>query len=128
MNLLLDTHTYIWSLLDTDRLSLVARENVDDPANSLHLSIASLWEATIKIASGKMRVPGQSIDYFLHRAEQTGLSILPVLPSHLRQLQRLPALHRDPFDRILVSQSMVEQMPLISIDPALRQYNVNILW
>jgi len=125
---LLDTHTFLWSLLEEDHLSPTAVAALDDPTNELHLSMASLWEATIKIASGKMRVPGQSVDYLLQKIEETGVKLVPILPLHLQQLQVLPRLHGDPFDRIILCQSIVEQMPIISADTALRRYQTSILW
>jgi len=128
VKLLLDTHTFLWSVGDDPRLSATARQNISDPSNDLFISIASLWEATVKITIGKMRVPGDSIDYLLHRATQTGVTTLPILSMHLQQLQKLPMLHRDPFDRILVAQSMVEKMPVVSVDSQLRQYPCKILW
>ena len=128
MKFLLDTHTFLWSLLEEDHLSPTAVAALDDPTNELHLSMASLWEATIKIASGKMRVPGQSVDYLLQKIEETGVKLVPILPLHLQQLQVLPRLHGDPFDRLILCQSIVEQMPIISADTALRRYQTSILW
>ena len=128
MKFLLDTHTVLWSLLEEDRLSPTAVAALDDSTNELHLSMASLWEATIKIASGKMRVPGQSVDYLLQKIEETGVKLVPILPSHIQQLQSLPRLHGDPFDRLILCQSIVEQMPIISADTALRRYQASILW
>jgi len=128
VKLLLDTHIFLWSVGDDPRLSANARQSVADPSNDLFISIASLWEATIKITIGKMRVPGDSINYLLSRAAQTGVTTLPILSTHLQQLQGLPMLHRDPFDRILIAQSIVEKMPLVSIDAQLRQYQAEILW
>jgi PIN domain nuclease of toxin-antitoxin system len=128
VKLLLDTHTFLWSVGDDSRLSLVARQHIDDPQNDLFISMASLWEATIKIATGKMRVPGDSVDYLLNLAIQTGTNILPILPTHLQHLQGLPMLHRDPFDSMLIAQSLVEKIPLVSVDAQLRRYEVEILW
>jgi len=125
---LLDTHTVLWSLLEEDRLSPTAVAALDDSTNELHLSMASLWEATIKIASGKMRVPGQSVDYLLQKIDETGVKLVSILPHHLQQLQVLPRLHGDPFDRLILCQSIVEQMPIISADTALRRYQASILW
>jgi PIN domain nuclease of toxin-antitoxin system len=76
-------------------LSDVARESIDDPVNELLLSIASLWEATIKIAIGKLRVPGDSIEFLLDRLAPAGVRILPIASAHLMGLQALPRLHRD---------------------------------
>lgn len=128
MKLLLDTHTFLWSIGDDPRLSPFVRRHIADPSNDLFISITSLWEATIKIATGKMRVPDDSVDYLINRATQTGTSILPILPTHLQHLQGLPMLHRDPFDRMLIAQSVVENMPLVSVDAHLRRYEVEILW
>jgi PIN domain nuclease of toxin-antitoxin system len=75
-----------------------------------------------------MRVPGDSVDYLLNLAIQTGTNILPILPTHLQHLQGLPMLHRDPFDSMLIAQSLVEKIPLVSVDAQLRRYEVEILW
>jgi len=128
VKLLLDTHTYLWALTDADRLSPTASQVIADPSNQLHLSIASLWEATIKLASGKLKVPGQSVEFLVQQLGPAGVAIIPITPDHLRVLESLPRLHGDPFDRILLCQSLVEQMPIISTDTALRRYQANILW
>ena len=128
MRLLLDTHTYVWAIVQPERLSRQAHRLVSDPSNYLSLSIASLWEATIKIANGKMQVPGQSIAFFLQELARFHIELLPIQPDHLRILETIPHLHKDPFDRILLSQSIAEQMPLLSADATLRQYKAHILW
>lgn len=127
MKLLLDTHIYLWAINEAERLSPTVQAAVGDPSNELYLSVASLWEATIKIGSGKLRIPGQDIDFLLQRLISTGVQILPVLPSHLRQLQTLPPIHRDPFDRMLVAQARVEKLMLVTADAAIREYAVACL-
>jgi len=111
VRLLLDTHTYLWVVVQPERLSPEAHRLVADPANDLLLSIASLWEATIKIATGKLQVPGQTIAFFLQELARFHIDLLPIQPDHPRVLETIPSLHRDPFDRILLSQSIAEQMP-----------------
>ena len=127
MKFLLDTHIYLWAINEAERLSPMARAAIGDPSNELYLSVASLWEATIKIGSGKLRIPGQDIEFLLQRLVSSGVQILPVLPSHLRQLQTLPLIHRDPFDRMLVAQARVEGLTLVTADAAIREYAVACL-
>jgi PIN domain nuclease of toxin-antitoxin system len=128
VKLLLDTHTYLWALTQAELLSPRAAAAIEDATNDLYLSIASLWEATIKIASGKLRLPGQSVEFLLQQLQPAGVTILSILPDHLRYLQVMPRLHGDPFDRIILAQSAAEQQTIVSIDSQLQQYGAPILW
>jgi len=128
VRLLLDSHTLLWTFEEPHKLSRTAATALADPGNSLNVSIASLWEITIKIAKGQMSVPGSSIEYILGLVDSTRIEILPIRPTHLLELQTLPRLHKDPFDRILIAQSRVEQMPLVTVDKDIRKYDVEILW
>ena len=120
--LLLDTQIFLWALNEDPRLPMTIRESLDDAANELYLSVASLWEATIKMSLGKLSVPGGRIESLLQYADQTGTRILPIKPAHLVVPQDLPLIHRDPFDRMLVCQARVEQLRLVTMDALLRQY------
>jgi PIN domain nuclease of toxin-antitoxin system len=128
MNLLLDTHTMLWAMIEPDKLSGAARSLLADPANELMVSISSLWETTIKIAIGKSPVPGSDIGFVVNNLDPFRIQILPIRPSHLRVLQDLPFFHKDPFDRILVAQAISEGMPLITTDSTLRNYAVETIW
>ena len=118
MKLLLDTHVFLWSQTEPSRLSAKERAAVRDPGNELFLSVASAWEIEIKRAIGKLEAP----DDWMERAEAFGIQWLPVLPNHVRALRLLPPIHRDPFDRILVAQSGVENLRLVTHDSILLAY------
>jgi PIN domain nuclease of toxin-antitoxin system len=127
LRLLLDTHVYIWAIMDVERLSPTARFMMANEENELCLSVASLWEATIKISKGAMVVPGNHIDFLLDGIVTHHVEVLPIRFDHLRLLQALPHLHKDPFDRILIAQSRAEGIPLITVDSDICWYDVQIL-
>lgn len=128
MRLLLDTHTLIWAMLEPDMLSANAATLLADPSNALMASIASLWEITIKIGTGKMVIPGSDIDSIIENLDPFRIQLIPVLPSHLLALQALPRHHKDPFDRILIAQAQTERLPLVTVDKKIREYNVTAIW
>ena len=128
MNLLLDTHTLIWFLNgnETD-LSTKARELITDSANVSYVSIASLWEMAIKIRLGSLSFkPGY--DNLLTLLGQNGFELLPITFQHTRCLLTLPMHHRDPFDRLLIAQSMTENLLFITADAHIHQYDVEWEW
>lgn len=118
MKLLLDTHVYLWSRTEPARLSAKERAAIRDPANELLLSVASAWEIEIKRAIGKLDAP----DDWMERTAEFGVQWLPVRAEHVRALRLLPPHHRDPFDRILVAQSRVENLRLVTHDPLVLRY------
>lgn len=120
MKLLLDTHVYLWCRSEPRRLSAADRAAIRDPANELFFSVASAWEIEIKRAIGKLDAP----DDWMERTSEFGVQWLPVRAEHVRALRLLPPLHRDPFDRILVAQSRVENLRLVTHDPLVRKYLV----
>jgi PIN domain nuclease of toxin-antitoxin system len=128
MKLLLDTHVLIWLVEGTDNLSQAARQAIENEDNSLHLSIASLWEMTIKTSLGKLqlKIPLDRImeSYII----PSGIEILPIHFDHLLVLRDLPLHHRDPFDRLLISQAQSEELTLVSSDGFFGGYSVQILW
>ena len=128
MNLLLDTHVLIWFLNgnETD-LSPKAKRLITDPANVSYISIASLWEMAIKIRLGSLLFePGYAnlLDLF----DQNGFELLPVTFEHTRRLLALPMHHRDPFDRILISQSITENLLFVTADANIHKYEVSWAW
>ena len=128
MRLLLDTHAFLWFLLDDPGLSETARNLIADPANDIEISPASYWEIAIKIGLGKYSLP-EPYDTFMERElAENDFRILPILPRHTSVLTTLPLHHRDPFDRLLVSQAISEGIPLVSNDPALDVYTIQRLW
>jgi PIN domain nuclease of toxin-antitoxin system len=121
--LLLDTHTLLWWLADDARLGPQARSLIADAHNEVCVSAASLWEISIKKALGKLTGP----DGLDNIVEQEGFSKLPITLFHAEQAGALPALHRDPFDRMLVSQARSEGMEVLTRDAALAGYGVRTL-
>jgi PIN domain nuclease of toxin-antitoxin system len=128
VRLLLDTHTFLWFLLEDPRLSTTARELIDDPANDIEVSPATYGEIAIKISLGKYELP-EPYDVFIEREIATNdFRILPIEPKHTAVLITLPYHHRDPFDRLLIAQAMVENIPIVGVDPAFDAYPVTRLW
>ena len=121
MKLLLDTHALLWSLSDDARLGPTARELIIDPANDVLVSIASLWEIVIKTRIGKLEASFADIDRAI---DAQGFVRLPIDPHHLDALGRLPALHRDPFDQLLIAQAQVEDARLMTNDVEIARYDV----
>ena len=124
MRLLLDTHAALWWLADDERLGPAAVEYLSDGANEVLLSAAVVWEVAIKRALGKLDVP----DDFAGTLLGAGAVGLAVTLQHALAVAELPAHHRDPFDRMLVSQARLENAVLVSHDDALRAYGVPIAW
>jgi PIN domain nuclease of toxin-antitoxin system len=125
LRLLLDTHALFWTLLEPDRLPTALREALEDPRNLVFASAASVWEMAIKQAAGKVEFPFPALASALRRAS---VLELPVTIRHAEAAAMLPPLHRDPFDRMLVAQAQAEGLSLVSRDPAVRQYQVTVLW
>ena len=124
---LLDTHTLLWMQDDNKTLSTAAREILEDSRCSLYLSIASLWEISIKQSLGKLQ-----LEYTLDELSESCLSnnilILPIQLSALNILKNLPFIHRDPFDRIIVSTAIDMNFDLITKDLNLHKYDTNTIW
>jgi PIN domain nuclease of toxin-antitoxin system len=128
MRVLLDTHVLIWLVEGDKNLSTVARSAIEDEENSLYLSIASLWEITIKLSLGKLDLQlsvDEMVESFLIPG---GIQILQIETSHLSILRDLPLYHRDPFDRLIIAQAKSEKMTLISADGVFDKYGVDLLW
>ena len=128
MRLLLDTHTFLWFLLEDPHLSTTANDLIIDPTNDIEVSPATYWEIAIKISLGKYALP-EPYDIFIEREIATNdFRILPIEPKHTAVLTTLPFHHRDPFDRLLIAQAMVEAIPILSVDTAFDAYPVTRLW
>ncbi len=128
MKLLLDTHAFIWSTTDPERLPPRVREACRDGTNELVLSVVSIVEMAIKIGLDRLRLD-MPIDEMVRVNEQENdLQILPVQAAHAYALRGLPPVHRDPFDRLLVAQARVEGATLVSGDDVVGRYPVSVLW
>jgi len=119
VKLLLDTHILLWVLLGARQLGRDARAWIDG-AEEVHVSSVSLWEASIKATTGKLKVDLDRLD---ERLAENGFLQLPITWTHVRQLRHLPVLHRDPFDRMLVAQAISEPLHLLTHDAALAAYS-----
>ena len=128
MNLLLDTHALIWFLEDDPMLGAKAREAIEEPSNGRWVSLASGWEMAIKSQLGKLDLPRPFEVLFPGVLESLGFSVLPIQPSHLHRYHALPLHHRDPFDRLLAAQALVEGMTVVGGDAAFDAYGVTRVW
>jgi PIN domain nuclease of toxin-antitoxin system len=128
MKLLLDTHTFLWWNTEDPQLSSRARELIADGQNEIFLSAVSAWEISIKAAKGKLVLPEPPAQYISNRMSLYQFQSLPVQISHAVWVYELPHHHEDPFDRLLVAQSQMESMPLISVDSEIRKYEVEVVW
>ncbi len=124
MRLLLDTHVLLWWRDNSPNLSSRARSAIADPANEILISAATLWEIIIKRGLGKLRFPDDLEDVL----REESFILVPIDFRHLRCLEALPLLHRDPFDRMLVAQALIEGAPLVTNDSALLRYGAPVLW
>jgi PIN domain nuclease of toxin-antitoxin system len=128
MRLLLDTHTFLWLVEGSPNLSAAARTALADPANDLFLSVASVWELAIKTGNKKLTLR-DPLDVFVFKwTANYQLDLLPIQTPHALAVVGLPDHHKDPFDRILLAQAVVEGMTLVSGDGKFTPYGVPILW
>jgi len=117
---LLDTHILLWWLIDSPKLSDLVREILSDPNNYIAVSVVSAWEINIKLSSNKEFKMLASVEECLD--EKNGFNILPVSAKHVFELEQLPNLHKDPFDRMLIAQAISEECVLISSDKSITEY------
>lgn len=128
MNVLLDTHTILWFALGDAKLSKAGRSAIEDPANDKFISPASYWEIAIKMSLGKYSLSAPHDVFFQTTITNNGYQILAIEPRHTAALIPLPFHHRDPFDRLLIAQAIVEDMPIVSSDTILDAYPIRRMW
>lgn len=128
MKLLLDTHAFIWSFDEPEKLSPKALALLADGDNDLVLSVVSVWEMQIKIQLGRLKFTLPLRELVESQKQTNGIQVLPVKLEHVLTLDTLPAPHKDPFDRLLVAQANVEGALLVSRDPLFSSYPVKVLW
>ena len=128
MNVMLDTHAFLWFVLNDPQLSASAKTQIEDATTEVFVSPAVYWEIAIKLRLGKIDLHA-SYDEFIQRGiVENDFTILPIEPKHTSVLTAMPLHHRDPFDRLLVAQATVEKMAVVSADSALDAYGVRRVW
>jgi PIN domain nuclease of toxin-antitoxin system len=121
MRVLLDTHVILWWLMDDPRLGTVAHARLTSGGSSVAASVASLWEVSIKYRLGKLNANAAQV---AARLAETEINVIPIRLAHLTATEQLPLIHRDPFDRMLIAQSLTETMQIMSADAIIAQYGV----
>ena len=124
----MDTHAFLWFISDDRRLSPTAASFIKDRNNDIYFSAASAWEISIKSGLGRLAVKDELESFLLQQLAENGFQSLFITISHAAYIKRLPGIHKDPFDRVLIAQSLTEDMPLISNDSLMQRYKVNIIW
>lgn len=129
MRLLLDTHTAVWAVMDDANLSMSARRLLEDPQNTVFVSVVSLWEIAIKSSLGGRRSGAMPISAAaaLQEFAEAGFDILPISARHAVAVETLPSLHGDPFDRLLIAQAIEEPMRLVTHDAIVESYSDTII-
>ena len=128
MNVLLDTHAFLWFVEDSPHLSIVARQLIEKDDIQPYLSIASLWEMAIKISLGKLTLATPFEQFIPHQLELNSINLLNVSIEHTSAIANLPFHHRDPFDRLLAVQARIEKLALISTDSIFDAYGIERIW
>jgi len=127
MRLLLDSHTFLWYAVDSPDLLCDLRTMIDDPVNTVFVSIVSVWELSIKNSIGKLDLK-PSLNVLIERTLEHNIAFLPIRFEHIFQIMKLPFHHRDLFDRIIIAQGIIEECAIISRDAVFDQYEIRHLW
>lgn len=128
MKALLDTHTFLWSNTDDPRLSRRVRDLIEDGVNDLVFSAVSALEIAVKYARRRLPIPEPPETWVTRRVALQGLRLLAVEMSHALRVADLPLHHNDPFDRLLIAQSQLENLPILTSDPNIARYDVEVIW
>lgn len=128
MRLLLDTHSFLWFVLDSPRLSASGKRLLEDAENERFLSTVSLWEIAIKISTGKLSFKQPFEGFIVDQIRINEFELLETRIQHFAAVATLPLHHRDPFDRLLIAQAMTESLPIVSVDAAFDAYPIERLW
>ena len=127
MQLLLDTHTFLWFVNDSPQLSVTAKILIESDVD-LWVSMASLWEIAIKVSIGKLTISGPIEEFIPQQVAANDIEILPIEFSHIIAIASLPFHHRDPFDRLLIAQSLIENVAIVSADSTFDSYGIHREW
>ena len=127
MRILLDTQAFIWFVENDKQLPSMVKKELEDSDQTIFVSIASLWEMTIKISLNKLHI-SCNIEEMINEVYRNGFEFLPILPMHIIKLSTLEYLHRDPFDRIIIAQGLSEDLAIVSSDKVFDEYRINRIW
>ena len=128
MKALLDTHALLWWVTNDPQLSQTVRDIISDADNTLYVSVASSWEIIIKTKTGKLPLPEPPHQFIQSCLTVNGFESIAIDLAHVLQVNQLPDHHKDPFDRILIAQAQVENMPILTIDRLIIQYPIQTIW
>ena len=128
LDLLFDTHSFIWWADEPHKLSRAALAALEDENNRLFVSDASIWEMQIKVQLGKMKLKLSLEDLIESQQQNNEVEILQITTEHILALDDFPFHHKDPFDRLLIAQSKVENLTIVTLDPEFPPYGVKLLW
>jgi PIN domain nuclease of toxin-antitoxin system len=128
MRVLFDTHSFLWWIEDDPRLSSTVKEIIGDRNNELFFSAASGWEIAIKAKTGKLNISDIPEKFVMEQLAINAVTILPIQINHALHIYNLPNHHRDPFDRILIAQSQLENLPIMTVDAQIVRYSVETIW
>ena len=127
MKILLDTHIFLWFISGDTKLPTDIRDAIRDPDNAVYLSVVSIWETVVKYQLGRLPLPEPPETYLPKQRDRHQISSLVLDEHSVVQLAQLPALHRDPFDRMLICQALQNDLTLATVDTAIRAYSVKLL-
>jgi PIN domain nuclease of toxin-antitoxin system len=129
MNAIIDTHVFLWVITAPEKLSEKALQIIESKANDIFLSPVSCWEIVIKYQVNKLDLSENLNSLILEQIKKSEIKILPITVEHTLNILQLPLLHKYPFDRLLISQALVENLPIITYDSLIRKYEgVNVIW
>lgn len=128
MRLILDTHTLIWSVDDPSKVSSAAMAAMTDPTSERFISAATIWELAIKVGQGKLTLSLPYREWIERAIDDLDLAILPITVEYGERQAQLPDHHRDPFDRLIVAQALVDRFRVVSIDAQLDAYGIDRIW
>ena len=128
MRIRLDTAAFLWAVSDAPEFSQEAREVFTDPGNEIYLSSVSAWEIAVKHALGKLPLPDPPARFVPFQRKQHGIDSLPLDEDAALHLNRLPLLHKDPFDRMLICQAIVHHLAILTSDELIQKYTVRTIW
>ncbi|BAU08312.1 PIN domain nuclease [Fischerella thermalis CCMEE 5330] len=127
MKILLDTHIFLWFISGDNRLSADVRDAIRDSDNEVYLSVVSIWESIVKYQLGKLPLPLSPEIYLPKQRERHQIANLDLDEGSVTQLTKLPLLHRDPFDRMLICQALQHKLTIATVDPEIIKYSINVI-